>query len=221
MNDGIKVFLIITICMILGALDGYLLFVVSGLTGPSFALVTGTIFGFFYGIEAGFLLIYDLSSPLGWLLILVDMTWSLPNTVFGFVFGNIIYFCLGSPSAAESKDSGCVVFKRRDTSAAFGNRIKQTLGTMIIGVRSPHEAIHLMQERVFGPLYLTIFAANYIAAFVLQVAFTALIGWALWLAKIRDTPWLRPPVKSSFGNFFGFVYRANFFEWWAYKVAGA
>ena len=36
-----------------------------------------------YGIVAAVLGSYDLGTGAGWLALLVDVTWSLPNTVFG------------------------------------------------------------------------------------------------------------------------------------------
>ena len=38
-----------------------------------------------YGIVAAWLGTYDLTTGKGWLMLLVDLTWSLPNTVFAVV----------------------------------------------------------------------------------------------------------------------------------------
>ena len=62
------------------------------LSGHGWVLVVAALFGLAYGLEAGILTSYDLGSPVGWLELLVDMTWSLPNTVWGFVLGNLIFW---------------------------------------------------------------------------------------------------------------------------------
>src|SRR5262245_48892466 len=55
------------------------------------ALGVGLVMGFLYGMEAALCASYDLTNPLHWLALVVDLTWSLPNTIFGFAIGNPIY----------------------------------------------------------------------------------------------------------------------------------
>jgi hypothetical protein len=55
------------------------------------AALGGALFGLAYGLQAGIYGIYPLDGVKGWVELVVDMTWSLPNTIFGFVFGNCIY----------------------------------------------------------------------------------------------------------------------------------
>jgi hypothetical protein len=182
----------------------------------SLLILAGGGFGLLYGLEAGILQIYDLNTGLGWVELLIDMTWSLPNTVFGFVFGNLIYVFFGLPSKASSQGQGWVVYTPYSSSTTFGNSVLQTLGTINIGGSGQHERMHLLQARIFGPLYLPLFALFYIATFLIQVLWTAMLGWILLLLNVRDTAWFTPPSSSAVSGFWGWIYYATPFELWAY-----
>jgi hypothetical protein len=179
------------------------------------ALLVGGIFGLTYGLEAGILTIYALDTFKGWVCLLADMTWSLPNTIFGFVFGNIVYLFFGVPSRANSAGQ-CWISYRARGSSGFGVSTLQVLGTVNIGGAGQHERMHLLQTRAFGPLYLPIFAANYVVNFLIQVLWTFTIGGLLWLLKVRVKPYFSPPSRSVVSGFFGWIYYANLFELWAY-----
>ena len=172
-------------------------------------------YGFLYGLEAGILTIYDLGRGVGWLALFVDMTWSLPNTLFGSIIGNLVYIWFGNPSRSESKDQGWIVFKPRSTTG-FGNSVLQTLGTVNLGGAGQHEKMHLLQARIFGPLYLSLFAVFYVITFTLQILWTFTLGGLLWLIKVRDKAYFRPPSHSAVGGFWGWIYFATPFELWAY-----
>ena len=60
--------------------------VAAAATQQTWLVVVLLIFGIGYGLEAGILAIYDLATPKGWLALVVDMTWSLPNTIWGFTW---------------------------------------------------------------------------------------------------------------------------------------
>src|SRR5947209_10842356 len=77
--------------------------VVNGRGAAGGMALAGAILGFLYGLEAGVLLAYDLDKAEGWLMLILDLTWSLPNTLFGFVFGNAIYIFIGCPSQPHSQ----------------------------------------------------------------------------------------------------------------------
>jgi hypothetical protein len=217
MPDGLRIFLTVIVSLLLGIVGSILLFGVSGVTGMMPAVWIGLIFGLLYGLEAGVLLIYDLNSPLGWLLIIVDLTWSLPNTVFGFVLGNLIYpWIAGLPSQSMSKDQGWICFN--GTFGSSGNAVLQTLGNVNLGGQGQHEKMHLLQARCFGPTYLAIFGANYAVNFLIQCLFTLIIGLAMWKSGKRTTPYLTPPPVSAVGGFWGWIYHSNLFELWAYAV---
>jgi hypothetical protein len=211
MPDIVKGLLTILFCIGLGAATLAGLGAAFGGDAVGTMALIGAIFGLLYGLEAGILTIYDLGSGLGWLQLFIDMTWSLPNTVFGFIFGNAIYLIKGStPSRASSRDSGWVSYQ-----GSFGN-VLQTLGTINLGGAGQHERMHLLQARLFGPLYLVIFGLNYVVNFVLQLLWTFTVGGLLALIKVRQTAYFRPPGQSAVGGFWGWIYYANIFELWAY-----
>jgi hypothetical protein len=215
MPDGLRIFLTVIFSILFGIGGALLLFAATKLADPGVAVLIGIIFGLLYGLEAGVLLIYKLDSPLGWLLMIVDLTWSLPNTVFGFVLGNIIYIWFGNPSQADSKDQGWIVFKPR-SATGFGHNVLQTLGNVNLGGRGQHEKMHLLQARCFGPAYLVIFGVNYAVNFLIQCLFTLIVGLAMWKAGKRATPYFTPPAVSAVGGFWGWIYHSNLFELWAY-----
>ena len=185
------------------------------LSGHGWVLVVAALFGLAYGLEAGILTSYDLGSPVGWLELLVDMTWSLPNTVWGFVLGNLIFWFAGSPSRADSADAGWVVFKPY-SSTGFGHSVLQTHGTLNLGGAGQHEKMHLLQARIFGPLFLPLYLACYAVTTIIQLLWTGTLGWILLLAKVRTKAPLQPPASSVVSGFFGWIYYATLFELWAY-----
>lgn len=179
------------------------------------AALVGLGFGLLYGLEVGILESYDLASGTGWVTLIVDLTWSLPNTVFGFVVGNLVYIFVGNPSHSRSKHQHWVVFMPRGT-GAFGNQVLQTLGTVNLGGAGHHERMHLLQARIFGPLYLPLFLAFYIVTSLAQLLWTATLGWILLAAGVRPKAWFEAPASSAVPGFFGWIYYATPFELWAY-----
>jgi hypothetical protein len=175
------------------------------------------IFGLLYGIEAGVLTIYDLGDPVGWVMLLVDMTWSLPNTVWGFVVGNLIFWFFGSPSRTDSADQGWIVFQPRG-GGGFGNHVLQTHGTVNLGGAGQHERMHLLQARVFGPLFLPLYLLFYVVTTLIQLLWTGTFGWILVLTGTRPKAPLQPPATSVVPGFFGWIYYATVFELWAYSA---
>jgi hypothetical protein len=216
MPDILKGILIFIMSTALGFAALYLLGAALGLGGGFHGLaVGGLVCGALYGLEAGILRIYALDSVRGWFELLLDLTWSLPNTLFGLVFGNLIYIFFGNPSLSSSKDQGWIVFLPRG-SGSFGNTVLQTLGTVNLGGAGSHERVHLMQARIFGPLYLPLFALNYVINFLVQCIWCATLGWILKLVGARSTVPLEPPASSVVKGFFGWIYAATLFEVWAY-----
>lgn len=177
----------------------------------------GGIPGLLYGLEAGILVAYDLGSGRGWLELLVDLTWSLPNTLFGLIFGNAIYAFFGGPSRERSRGQGWIVFMPpASKTSGFGVDVLQTLGTVNLGGAGAHERVHVLQARICGPAFLPFHAANYVVNFLIQGLFTITIGAILKATGIRDTAWFRPPGTSVVSGFFGWIYAATLFELWAY-----
>src|SRR5437773_10533584 len=128
----LKGYLIVLVSTVLGTIILLLIAVASHLVALPVAAIIGAIIGLLYGLEAGILLIYDLDAPKGWVELLLDLTWSFPNTVFGFVLGNLIYPFLGSLSREQSEGQGWIVYAREA-------ELHQTLGTVNLGGAGQHE----------------------------------------------------------------------------------
>jgi hypothetical protein len=209
---------LITAVLWAGVPVGVVAAVVSTTDKPSdytWLVVLTAVFGLLYGLEAGIMTIYNLNSPVGWISLVVDMTWSLPNTVWGFVIGNLIFWFFGEPSRTNSADEGWVSFKPR-SATGFGNGVKQTHGTLNIGGAGQHEKMHLLQARIFGPAFLPIYFACYVVTSVIQLVWTGTLGWILLVAGVRSEAPLQPSSKSVVKGFFGWIYYATLFELWAY-----
>jgi hypothetical protein len=213
MTDVANGFVTVLVSTALSVALGAVAFLAGG--GGAAVLVAAVIFGLLYGLQTGILVSYDLGRGLGWVQLLVDLTWSLPNTILGFVAGNLIYVFVGSPSRAESRHQGWVVFMPRGSSG-FGHSVLQTLGTVNLGGAGQHERMHLLQARMFGPLYLPLFLAFYVVTSLMQILWTATLGAILYAAKVRPTAYLTPPPQSAVPGFFGWIYYATPFELWAY-----
>ncbi len=218
MSKPLQSFLIILLSL---AVPLAVLLLISLLSGgafpPAAALIIGCIFGLGYGLQAGLLRIYALPSAQGWVELLVDLTWSLPNTVFGFVVGNAAYVWFGSLSRTHSEGHGWIVYMPRPGSS-FGRDVLQTLGTVNIGGPGHHEKMHLLQARILGPLYMPFVAASYVITFTLQVLWTITLGGLLKLLGVRQKAWFQPPARSAVGGFFGWIYYATPIELWAYAT---
>lgn len=184
---------------------------------PKVALLLGGSFGVLYGLEAGILCIYDLETAVGWIELVVDLTWALFITMVGFVAGNLIYICFGTPSRSDSEGQGWIVFQPRN-SGGFGSSVKQTLGTVNIGGAGQHERNHLLQGRILGPAYIPFVVACYTVTFTIQVTWTLIFGWWLALLGARNKAWFEPPSSSAVGGFFGWIYYATPIELIAYAT---
>jgi hypothetical protein len=220
MSKFVQGFITFSICLIVPSgvmLTLSLLGVMGGVISPLLALAIGGGFGLLYGLEAALLNIYDLESPVGWLELIVDTTWGLPNTLFGFVVGNLVYIFFGNPSRADSEGQAWISFSPR-SSSGFGHSVLQTLGTVNLGGAGQHERQHLLQSRILGPFYMPFVVASYIVTGTIQVAWTLLFGWWLALAGARDKAYLRPPASSAVGGFFGWIYYATPLELLGYGL---
>ncbi|WP_224240775.1 hypothetical protein [Hyalangium gracile] len=216
MSKALKSLLIMMVSLAVPTLVlGVISLVSGGALAADVAVVISVVFGLGYGLEAGLLRSYDLSRGVGWLELLVDLTWSLPNTVFGFLIGNATYIWFGTLSRARSEDKGWIVYMPRPGSS-FGRDVLQTLGTVNIGGEGQHEKMHLLQARIFGPLYLPFVGASYVITFILQVLWTITLGGLLKLLGVRQKAYFQPPAHSAVGGFFGWIYYATPIELWAY-----
>ena len=217
MSDLIKGLLTVLVAAVL-ALTTIVLsnFLLGNFVPAYWAALGAALFGLGYGLQAGILGIYQLSGLKGWVALVVDMTWSLPNTVFGFIIANCIYPFFGDISKTQSNNAGWIVYLPPPGGSGFGKNVLQTLGTINIGGAGQHERMHLLQARIFGAFYLALFALNYVVTFLVQVLWTFTVGGLLWLLKIRQKPYFRPSSHSAVKGFFGWIYYATVFELWAY-----
>jgi len=178
----------------------------------------GLAVGALYGLQAGILVIYDLNGK-GWWQLVVDTTWSLPSTALGLVFGNAIYVFVGKISRADSEGKGWIVYKcGPEKTAGFGVDVLQTLGTVNLGGEGAHEPVHVLQARVFGPLYLAIYGVDYALNFIAQCLWCATLGPITKAAGWRGQIPLYPPSTSAVSGFWGWIYAATLFEIWAYST---
>lgn len=92
MSDLTKGLLTVLVAVVLASTAVVLVNFLLGTHIPAYWAALGSaVFGLGYGLQAGILGIYNLTGLKGWVELVVDMTWSLPNTIFGFIFANCIY----------------------------------------------------------------------------------------------------------------------------------
>lgn len=188
---------------------------------PMAAFGVGFGLGFLYTAEAAILASYDLENPLHYLYLVVDWTWSLPNTILGLVAGTPLYMIFGKFSRRLSAGGAWVSFDGNFGSVAKGTAVYQTLGTLNLGGAQDHERAHLLQARLLGPVYLPLQIASYIVNGLIQILFTCTLGWILRVTGVRDSAWFRPGSDSAVqsggaGEFFGWIYRYTILEIWGY-----
>ncbi len=218
MPNWLKGLLTVVLCTAIpAALAAIVLAAADTVSGHGWVVLLVAALGFLYGLEAGILTIYDLGSPIGWIALLVDLTWSVSNTAWGLVVGNILFIFFGSPSKVDSAGAHWIVFQPR-TAGGFGTNLLQTHGTVNLGGAGQHEKMHLLQARIFGPFYLPIFGASYVVTTLLQLLWSGTLGWILALAKVRQKVGLQPPARSAVSGFWGWIYYATPFEIWAYAA---
>jgi hypothetical protein len=141
---------------------------------------------FSWGVyEVGFL------SILGYIL---DVTWSLLNTLAGFIVWLPVCAISGSNFVGPDEStqrSGTFVY---DQNPRGGGYQATTIGNVIAGGWSTHEEIHVWQARLFGPMYLPVYVIN----LVLNLIFRSISG--------------------NFDNYGEQAYRRISFEDWAYAA---
>lgn len=176
---------------------------VAGPAGAAVAAVPGLALGVTFGRAVKVCAPYDLTSVTGVRRLVVDLTWSLVNTVAGALFlavnlarGNRI-----DPDA--SRHSGSIVLVRQ-----FLRGYATTVGTVQAGTTPHlrrHEDTHVRQARLFGPLYLPLVAAHYVVV-------TLVPYWLLYHDRARR------PIDGFRAYFRHGVYPNTWHELWAYSV---
>jgi len=183
---------------------------------PGWSVPVAVAITLVYGITAGILGSYDLRSPGAWLLLVLDHTWSLPNTLLGTVVGTLLYPWFGTPSRALSAGHDWVAMRARSTTG-FGADVLQTVGPVNLGGPGAHERVHLLQARIFGPTFVPLVIASYLVTGVIQVL-SIPVCLVLRALGITSSWHLQPPASSAVSGFFGWIYYATPFELWAYAT---
>ena len=193
------------------------------LLGVSITL-TGGVFGYLIGGQTGAITLGVVSAfvvvpfgravirgrpyqgGLGAWLCLIDATWSSLNTWAGAVY-YALHRLWGNPlDVARSAGRGSIWLTRGVTP-----RYATTIGTVKAGCSErldAHEEIHVLQARIFGPLYLPLVALNYVIATIIPY-------WLLFYDKQRH------PITSFSSYFHHGVYPHVWNELWAYRAARA
>jgi hypothetical protein len=140
--------------------------------------------------EAGFFSIFGY---------IADMTWSWLNTLAGLIVWAPACLISGGnfqPANGDSRRSGSFVYDKNPRGGNFG---ATTVGTVIGGGWSSHEEVHIWQARIFGPVYLVVYAVSYILNLLFR------------LLTFRTSDLVEEPY-----------YRICFEEWayWAGKTSG-
>lgn len=175
----------------------------------SVGVVIGSLVGLALGVLQGWCAAKAASYPddaRGWWLMVLDNTWSLPNTCVGslflalnLVFGNRV---------DATMTAGRTTIVLRD--GVFGG-FATTLGNVEAGSTSAiadHEYIHVLQARIFGPLYVPLVVLNYVVATILPY-------WLLYHDRVGR------PITGVGAYFMRGVYPHVWNEEWAYRVQGA
>lgn len=106
--------------------------------------------------------------PLSIVGYVLDMTWSMLNTVAAFVVWIPACTIVGSfvTPDALSRRSGAFVFTKNPRGGGYA---ATTIGTTIGGGWSSHEEIHVWQGRLFGPLYMPSYMVSLLLNMLVRV----------------------------------------------------
>ena len=128
-----------------------------------------------FGAIVGWKHIYSLEPRAIWAFV-IDVSWSAINTLSGLSW---MLWCAFKgtyqPPAPETQKRGIIVF----SGAAMPGAAATTLGTVVGGEWLLHEAVHVQQARIFGPLYWPIYLSSYASNLAARIL----------LLKIRDMHW--------------------------------
>lgn len=197
-------------------LTGVAAAILAGLTGRVVGVGRwGILVGAVSGAVSGRRRVYDWRSRRGVVAFLADHTWALATTTAGVIAMavNMTRDAGFEPSLSERQNR--MVYRRgfvlrRGFAVTFGNVVngaadengelterRRTLVTV-------HEDAHVWQARVFGPIYVVVYAAWFAGG--------ALAGAVKWLASDRSVP-LSRTVDA-------YAYYRNPFERHAYRLQG-
>lgn len=177
----------------------------AGIVGVIVGAAVGLALGLTHGICVARTASYT-SDGRGWWLMIVDHTWSLPNTLVGSIYLALNLIFGNRLDEAQSKGRSSLVLRK----GIFGG-FATTLGNVEAGTDAAiadHEYVHVFQARLLGPLYLPLVGLNYVIATILPY-------WLLYHDKAGH------PIKSFGDYFMRGVYPHVWNEEWAYRVQGS
>ena len=151
------------------------------------------------------LAIYDLSTPRGWAALLLDYTWGLPGTTLGYGLQIVNSFVPNNGyDPVLSKQVGFITYHNGvglpGYTTTLGN-VNTSLGygPGAVDILENHEAVHVWQSRLFGPL----FTASY-------------FGWLVGGGLVGTGYWLFHPNQDFLSVITTTAYYDNPWEVWAY-----
>ena len=197
-------------------LTGVAAAILAGLTGRVVGVGRwGILVGAVSGAVSGRRRVYDWRSRRGVVAFLADHTWALATTTSGVIAMTMNAMRDAGYEPELSERQNRMVYRRgfvlrRGFAVTFGNVVngaadengelterRRTLVTV-------HEDAHVWQARVFGPIYVVVYAAWFAGG--------ALVGAVKWLASDRSVP-LSRTVDA-------YAYYRNPFERHAYRLQG-
>lgn len=188
----------------------------AGLTGRVVGVGRwGILVGAVSGAVAGRRRVYDWRSRRGVVAFLADHTWALATTTAGVIAMTMNAMRDAGYEPELSERQNRMVYRRgfvlrRGFAVTFGNVVNGAAdenGELTERRRklvTVHENAHVWQARVFGPIYVVVYAAWFAGG--------ALVGAVKWLASDRSVP-LSRTVDA-------YAYYRNPFERHAYRLQG-
>jgi hypothetical protein len=151
--------------------------------------------------------VYDLRRGTGVAAFALDSTWNLVGTTTALAVHTVnALLPVSGYNDALSRGATYHVYDRGMTvrpryAFAFGNVVTNARGRRDLVAR--HEAVHVWQQRAFGPLFPVLYGGWMVGG--------ALVGTAVWL-RHRHEPWFALVETAA--------YYDNPFEYWAYRRQG-
>ena len=192
--------------LVRGLSNGALMFGLGYLGGNlTVALVLGAV-GLALGLVHGFSMAYGHAYDFGnggcWVKFILDNTWSVVNSLAGSLY-QLVNLIIINPITQTGAGTGTVVH-RRGVLPGYATTIGQVIASDDPGVQD-HERLHVLQARIFGPLYIPLVMASYVIGTILPY----------WLLFHNHQRW---PI-TGFGTYFiNGVYPHAWNEEWAYRV---
>jgi len=192
--------------LVRGLSNGGFLFGMGYLSGNGIvALVLGLV-GLGLGLVHGFAMAYgncyDYAGGVSWLKLVLDNTWSVLNSLAGSIY-QLVNLIMMNPVTQTGAGTGTVVHQR-GVIPGYATTIGNVIASDDPGVQ-PHERLHVLQARIFGPLYIPLVVASYIIGTVLPY----------WLVYHNYQRW---PITGLGTYFINGVYQHAWNEEWAYRA---